>query len=452
MLVFLLLPLYTRVLTTEDYGIADLAISTANFITPFALLAINEAVIRFGMDKNVSKRQVLSIGLSTFIAGFSVFLLISPLLIWLEFMSETLWLVYLYVFLAGLRQILSQFVRAIGKIRLFVIDGIFTTIMTILFNLLYLLVFKWGYVGYLLAIISANLCSALFLTAMANLHKYISFRDISPKIRKNMLMYSIPLIPSTIFWWATSVSDRFLVTHFLGSEVNGIYSIAYKIPTLMTLASGIFYQAWQISAIDEYKSPKAALKFYSSVLDSYSALLCCVASGLIMLSFPLTPIIVGPEFVTSWQFVPFLVVAEVFSTLLTFMGTFYMVVKKNKTVIVAIGIGAFVNIALNIVLIPDLGAMGAAFSTLVCYLVAFFIRYVDVRRFVEIEMKLIPLTLSFVILIVQCTTLLSYKGEVSLEAYFNELFLMQLLFVFLIAAINIKAVLRLLFAVLSKKR
>ena len=66
-----------------------------------------------------------------------------------------------------------------------------------------------------------------------------------------MLKYSIPLIPTTVFWWITSVSDRYMVNGYIGDTANGIYAVSYKIPTILTIVSSVFMQAWQFSAVVE---------------------------------------------------------------------------------------------------------------------------------------------------------------------------------------------------------
>lgn len=65
-----------------------------------------------------------------------------------------------------------------------------------------------------------------------------------------MLAYSVPLIPNGIMWWVVNASDRYIIGYFLGYEATGIYSVAAKFPTLLTMLYGIFFQAWQLSAME----------------------------------------------------------------------------------------------------------------------------------------------------------------------------------------------------------
>jgi O-antigen/teichoic acid export membrane protein len=103
---------------------------------------------------------------------------------------------------------------------------------------------------------------------------------------------------------------------------------------------------------------------------------------------PIMSVYVAQSYYEGWQFSPFLIMGEVFSSLVTFLGTFYMVEKKNATVPVAIAMGAVSNILLNLLLVPRFGPLAAAFTTFVSYVISFGVRAVDVHRVVPIRMRL----------------------------------------------------------------
>ena len=80
-----------------------------------------------------------------------------------------------------------------------------------------------------------------------------------------MLTYCVPLIPTAVFWWIMGVSDRYLVKWFVESDANGIYAVAYKIPTILTILATVFMDAWQLSAIAESGDRRAQARFYARV-------------------------------------------------------------------------------------------------------------------------------------------------------------------------------------------
>jgi len=399
-LVFLLLPLYTRVLTNADYGVVDLIIQTSNLLIPIVSVGITNGVIRFGLDKSVNKKDVFTTGLLTVLCGFGIFLLFEPLVSKVRYISGYTMLIYFFILMSSLRSVCSQFVRSKNMVRFYAFDGVLSTITTISFTILFLVVFKLGVNGYVLAIILSDFLSSIFLFFTARLYKYVRFNFKDKSLPKEMLKYSIPLIPTTIFWWITNVSDRFIVAYILGTEANGLYAISYKIPTIITLVSTIFIDAWQISAVGE-KNKVEQERFFTNVFKSYSSLVFISASALILLIKVITRILVSDTFYASWQYVPFLVIATSFSCLVNFLGSIYFVEKKSKLSLATTFIGAIINIILNLLLIPRLGVNGASIATFISFLAVFVIRALNTKKIIKINWNSKKLFINTIILILQ---------------------------------------------------
>ncbi len=400
LLVFLLMPLYTKVLSPADYNVVELVTGTANFIIPITAVCIGEAIIRFGLDNSVHKSDVFSAGVLTVLIGFALFLGFYPLMSVIPFIKGYVPLVYLYVLASSLKGICSQFVRAKGYIRLFAFDGILSTVLILTFNVVGLVVFKLGIAGFVLATIFSDIISALFLTWVAGLWRYFRFLRTDKAVWKAMMLYSIPLIPNTVFFWVTNLSDRYIVTALLGADINGLYSIAYKIPTIITAVSTIFMQAWQLSAFSE-ESTRSKIRLYSKVFDGYQSLLFIMASCIILVIQPLTRMLVDESFYDSWVYVPFLIMSVVFSCFATFFSSVYMVQKKNTMTMLTTLSGAIINIAMNFLLIPKFGANGAAFATFLSYLAVFTIRAIHSRRYIPVDVDWPRLAVNLMLLFSQ---------------------------------------------------
>lgn len=440
LLVLLMMRYYTEILSPAQYSVADRITSTANLLMPFVMLSVNEAVIRFAMDKSQRKSAVFTTGLVTVFEGFAVFLLFTPLLARIEMLSGYVWLLAIYVLFGMLKSVTAQFVRAIGLVRLFVMDGFVATATTILFNILFLSAFGMGIDGYVLATVASNVLSVLGLFITARLWRFVKIRQRVPHLRRDMLRYSIPLIPTTMFWWITNVSDRYVVTYFCGEAANGLYAVASKLPNLLTIVSSIFYQAWQISAISE-KDDDDAVRFYSEVTEYYSVLLVLAGSGLLMLLRPITSILYASSYAESWRYAPFLIMSEVLSSLVTYFGTFYMVEKKNATVPLAIFTAAVTNLVLNIIFIPQYGPLAAAFTTFFSSLLAYIVRALDVRRVVALRIGAVRTSANLLLLMVQ--TFLMFHTATSSFWVQAGMFVLILLF-------NLRPFLRLAFGILSR--
>jgi len=202
-------------------------------------------------------------------------------------------------------------------VKLYAFDGVISTITIIIFNVLFLVIFKLGITGYVLAIVMSDMLSTLFLFWSAKLYRYVRIKNINKEVAISMIKYSIPLIPATIFWWITNVSNRFIVAYVLGSEANGIYAVSYKIPTIIVLISNVFMDAWQMSAVTE-EDKLSREKFFSKVFKIYQSVLFLSASGIILFSKVVTKVLVSDAFYLSWKYIPFLVMATTFSCLVTF--------------------------------------------------------------------------------------------------------------------------------------
>ncbi|MEG2175131.1 MAG: polysaccharide biosynthesis C-terminal domain-containing protein [Oscillospiraceae bacterium] len=441
-LVLLMMSFYTRTLTDMQFGAAELITTTSNLLTPFVMLSINEAIIRFGMDRTVKKTEVLSIGLSVVLMGFAVFCLFCPLMLQFEMISSYTLLIYLYVLAAALKSVVAQFVRSSGAVRLYAFDGFISTATTILFNILFLAICHLGMIGYVLSIILSNVLSVIFLFFTARLPRLVNLWHINKPLRREMLRYAIPLIPTTMFWWITTACDRYIIIYYYGEAANGLYSAAHKLPAVLTLVSAVFYQAWQISAISESGQGNRSRHFYSQVYDYYTTLLFVAASGIIMLCRPVISIWLGEAFRASWEYVPFLTIAEVISTLVTFLGSFYMVSKRNATVPLAIAVGAVANLVLNFLFVPDYGAKGAALATVFSYMLAFVVRAFDVRRFVDIDLRPLPSALSLLILMMQAWLLLNPNVA---HPFWAQIMMFAVMLLF-----NLRPLLRLCFALLDR--
>lgn len=407
LLVFFLVPIYTNVLSTSDYGITDYIVQAANLCVPIISLGISEAVIRFGLDKNINKSKVFTTGVTTILCGFAVFILFAPLLNLIGNIHGNILLLYLYVFMSSFKLMCAKFVRSRELVRLYAVDGFLSTFTTVIFTIVFLLVFKWGITGYLLATILSDFCSIIFLTVVAKLYKYFRPSYFDRQLTRNMLKYSVPLIPTTVFWWIMNVSDRFMLSSIVGNDANGIYAISYKIPTIINLVSVIFYEAWQISAVDAMSNKKEQSRFFSNIFNAYQSLIFLAASVLIMFCKIFNGILVADSYYSAWKYIPFLLMATTFSCFVNFFGSVYMVEKKSVITLVTSAAGAVINIALNLILIPKFEAQGAAVATAVGCFTVFILRAVNTQRFIKIKFSGIKLTLNILILLAQSVIMIS---------------------------------------------
>ena len=400
-LTFLLTPFYTRVLSSTEYGITDLLIQTGNLIIPIASVGIANGVIRYGLERSANKASVFTTGILVTLAGFFVLALASPLLDQLTFLSGYVRLVLLYVLAANLHSICNQFARALGHVRLFALDGILRTVLTILLNILLLAVFPMGAAGYVLANVLADGIAAVFVFSAAKEWRYLRLSSLSRSEAGRMLRYSAPLVPSTLCSWIINISDRYLIALLIGSAATGIYAVSNKVPNILMNVAGIFTSAWQLSALAE--QPKAEKeRFFSNVYAVYSAIAFVTASGVILTARLSTRLLAAPEYYEAWRYVPVLTLATTFACLGSFLSSIYMVEQRSTATLVTTMLGAACNLAGNFFLIPLWGSMGAAVSTLFSYILIFTVRALHTRSMLRIHWALHRLLPCVLLLCIQC--------------------------------------------------
>lgn len=384
-LVFFMMPFYTSILSSEQYGLMDLLVQTCNLLLPLATVGINNAVIRFGLEESRDKRCVFSVGLCTILVGWGLLFLCSAWLEQIPFLDGYTMLVLAYVLASGMHSLCNQFSRALGHIRLYAVDGVIRTITTILLNILFLSAFSWGVEGYLLASILSDTISVIFLTSIARLWHYWKLSSLKYAVWKEMLYYAVPLIPTTVCTWIINISDRYMISYLLGLDANAPYSAANKIPTVLIIVANIFTESWQISAIEQRKE-MGRIRFFSHVGEVYFAIACVTGSVLIgtarITMKILTP---NPAYSMAWQYVPVLVVATTFACLSSFLNSIYVVEKKSIATFVTTALSAIMNITLNFLLIPFIGVLGAGIATLSSYLFLFVIRLVHTRKYIPLQ-------------------------------------------------------------------
>ena len=401
-LVLLLVKVYTTYLTPEEMGINDVITQIANWLLPIVTMTISEAIIRFGLDKAYDKRKVFTVGNVVCLSGLAVLGIILPIVsisgIADKYLSGYSFLLFVYLFTSSLKQVYSTFVRALEKVKLFAINGILTTLFTLVGTIAFIMGFKMGNTGYLLSIILSDYLSIVFLTFTAKLWRYLDLKRLDKEIFSSMLRYSLPLMPAQLLWLITNSSDSFMTTHYLGSDYNGILSASYKIPNLVATVYLMFGQAWNMSAIMENDSNERD-RFYSNVFNLNQSLLYVLAAGCLMIVRPLTGIWLGSSFQDSIKYSPILIYSSVFSCFTTFLGSIYLASKETKRSLMTSLVSGITNVVLNIILIPRIGLYGPAISTVASYMLVFIIRAFDSRKLVPFDLKIKKIIVNNIILI-----------------------------------------------------
>lgn len=408
MLSFFLVPLYTNILSTTEYGTYDLFNTTIGVLLPILTLNIQEAVMRFSIDSKYDRKSIVTVAFRyLFISNFIV---IFGLLINYAFSFSTIGKQYaIFFFLMFLSQSLSgmitMYIRGIDRISDLSISSIISSFITICLNVLFLAVFHWGLVGYFLANIIGPMIQSIYLIIKAHVINDLQLSHNYKFEKIEMVNYSRPLIANSIAWWINNASDRYIVVFFCGLAENGIYSVASKIPSILNIFQTIFNQAWTLSAVKDF-DPEDKNGFFSNTYKVYNCMMVVVCSGIIVFDKILARFLYAKDFYVAWKYVPWLTIAIVFGAISGYIGGFFAAVKDSKIFAKSTVYGAITNIFLNIIFTPYLGALGAAIATAVSYFEVWIFRYLHSRKYIRIKINICRDLITYFLLVLQSIILL----------------------------------------------
>ena len=400
LILFLLVPLYTNYMTTEEYGTADLVFTVSQLLVPFVSVVIFDAVVRFGLTKSEKSENVLLCAFVVLGAGTVLTVALTPLLRFYPAISEWKWYFCIYTVLNMVLPVEMNYLKVRNKNSLYAAGGITQTLILAILNIILLTKFHMGVKGYLISNIVAGAIVAIILFFVGGVGKALRKAVFSKKLLFAMTAFSAPLILNNISWWAIHSSNKLMIELMLSASALGIYTVATKIPSLINVFISIFSQAWGISSIKEAEDG-GDKSFYSEVMTVYSTLAFTAATVLILIIKPFMSLYVGDDFRSAWQYVPFLLVSAVFNAVSSFYGSIYSALKKSKNNMMTTLIAAVVNIGLNFVFIRIYGIWGAVIGTVAAYIVIAVARIVDIQRFVKIRINWVVFAANCVIILLQ---------------------------------------------------
>lgn len=384
LITFFLIPLYTGILSTTEYGITDLINTISVVVVPLITLNISEAVMRFALDKDADKDKISQIGTVILLGASIIGIIIIPICGFFNPISYYGIYVYFYIISSAACQLYLADLRGKELLIQYSLGNIVLTLSTALFNILFLLILHKGIIGYLQAYILANFITAIYALVTGRGYRSFILRigKLDTNKMKEMIRFSVVLIPNAFMWWIMNASDRIMVSSMVGVAANGIYAISYKLPTLVSTITIIFNQAWSYSAIREEGAGDEE-QYSNIIFRNLTVFVMSMGIGLLAIMKPFLNIYVNQNYYEAWKYTPFLVVGFVFSTLGTFISTSYNVHKDSMGYLLSATFGAGFNIVLNFILIPKIEIYGAAIATCVSYCMVFVFRLVHTKKYIK---------------------------------------------------------------------
>ncbi len=400
---FFLLPMYTALLTTEQYGIGELVNNTSELLYPLCCLGVYEGVFRFSIDKDSDKKAVFSTGIGMALALAPVVAAAGVLGYAVTGFDYT-WQLVALCLITSLKSVCLQFSKGIGKTRLYAASGVMGAFALFCAGFLFLGGLGMGVNGYLMALILSQAVQLVLVVVGARMWRYASVGSLARPLARDLLRYSLPMIPNALAWWFVNLSGRYIVLFSQGAEVAGLYTAASKLPAVMNMLVTIFQQSWQIFSAREFGAGDSKESF-GTVFKVFTAFLLCAGSFVIALTDPLSKVMLSGDFYAARVFVPFLMLSSIISGYSTYFGTLYNAAKSNGMIFVTTMVGAFINVVLGAALSFPLGAWGPIIGGVVAYVLISLMRAFDTKRLVDVEVDVLYQVVGIAALTVECLAL-----------------------------------------------
>lgn len=399
------LPILTAGLTTSEYGIYDLILSTQSLLIPLMTLQIQQAIFRKLIQKGDKySKEIIS---SAYCFVITMFLIWCPLIIFIYYfvvgyaMPVVMVMYYIYIGNA-LFDVLGQTLRGIGFNLKYSIGIV---IYSIINTLLLLLIFELEEINVLnvfLCSLIAYIIACVFYFFSGSIFSYIKLEYNNKAITRELLDYSIPMIPSSISLWIVNLSDRLLVTAFLGVGMNGIYSVANKIPNLFASVYAVFNLAWTETASRVMDKDADADEYYSSMFEYLFRFLSGAMILLISLSPLIFKVLINNKYDLAYSQMPVLFMGVFFNALVSFYGGLYVAKQQTKQVGYSSLAGAVLNIIINIIMIRRFGLYAASISTVLSFAIITVYRAFDIRKYIEMKYNVILIMRCILLMVIYC--------------------------------------------------
>ncbi len=396
---FLLLPLYTALLTTEDYGRVDIYTSLAMLVVPFLTLQVEMALFRFFItDKEQAAQKEIVSSSYVIIAVMTMAIAVVYLIVSVVLQLPHRWLLLGYYFFQAMSAVLLQTCRAQGDNMGYGIASFISSALAVALNVLFVAEFRWRAEGILVASIFAHVASCVYMLYRTRVYRYLSITYVSVKRCKELLQYAVPLVFNQISSWVINYSNRLIIVMQWGEGINGIFSVASKFSNITGTFFNVYNVAWTenvVRSMDDKDGSSYISKMFEFTFNVYLILITAIIN---LLPF-VFGIMVNEAFHEAYLHVPILLIGMLFSGMAATLGSIYIAYKKTKEVSVTTALAGICNVALHLLLLRFCGLYAASISTMISFVLLFAYRWISIKNIINIQCGMREIALQIVVLI-----------------------------------------------------
>jgi O-antigen/teichoic acid export membrane protein len=397
----ILIPLYAFFVTSEDLGTYDYAQTVMNILVPIIYLSIWEAVLKYLLTNKEKINEIIATSI-TYVGLVSILFVIVGF-VYLKFtQNKMILLIFLIMVSYIISYIWQYFARGFQENNIYVLASIVGAFTNFLLTVFFLCFLKLGIYSLFASFIIAQISIAVVIEIKCRFLKHLKLNNINPKLFKEMIKFSGPLVLNTLSYWFITGYGRLVITNTLGSKMNGLYSFANKFAMIITITGQVIAMALIEEAVLKAKNKSSELgSYFYKVLT----ILFRIFMSLIIIGVPVITIlyqmIKNTEYSESLKLIPFFLLYSTYNILALNVGSIFQAINKTKYLFTTTLIGAILTILISNLLINRMGIYGIAIGQIVGALGMLIARYYISNKQIYILLDLRPiafLTLLYILI------------------------------------------------------
>ena len=372
-----LMPLYTGVLTTGEYGAMAMINSCSGIIGLLANLNIHSGITRDYFEEGVDRKKLVSTGFFSILSCSVMIMLIFMMTrhSWTEMLGLQSYGFAFIIMLLDLPTVSLQSYFAIltrykNKPIMFVIGTVSQMMIQIGLSVYLVLVRQIGVEGIFVATLLANLYGTVFFIIVN--WEFIAFTFDKEMLRK-ALVYAIPTLPAVLAWWIDTSLGQVLIGKYVSYDVLGVYSVALSITSVFSLITIAFGNVWGPYLFENYKK-EGFVKEVKRLYNLFFMLMMIISVNLSLLANEVVLILAKPTYIDAVKYITLLCYPLSILMLMPFVTSGIQISRKTKYISYANCIGSAINLLLLVVFLPHYGVIVAplslAASRLICFLIS----------------------------------------------------------------------------------
>jgi len=388
-MIFFLLPVYTKYIPTADFGYYDLSITYLTVATSIIFFDIWSTVLRYMYDqKDVKfKYQVVLSGWSIFSVSTLGYLLLSSIL-FLTLDIRYLPLIILYGTTCNLQMMYSMIILGFERNVDFALSGVVNTFVMAILNITMIVGLHKDFSSMYIAGIAGNIAQIIFLEFKIRLLANIKIELFDSLLIKQMVKFTLPLCLNSMAYWLLTGYNRIVINNVMGASENGIYAVGSKFGSIIAIVTTCFTYAWQELSFSRSVNDENNGEFYSKACRMYLKFLGAGVAVLIPACYIIFPFLINGSYGASLNTIPLFLITAVISAYSSFIGNIFYALKNTKVIFISMVVSCILNLTICYPFIKLWGLNGANLSILLSFLLNIGIRAIILKRAIGLKVYL----------------------------------------------------------------